>query len=89
MFSEMHIETISQDDRTYVDIHDLTEHLTRAMIGFARELQSFKPDNHQEALYSMGILAGMREIVLFLAQGALEEDFENSVHTLDDLMKFK
>lgn len=89
MFSEMHIETITQDDRTYIDAHDLTKHLCKAMIAYAHEVKSCQMGSREEMLYAYGILAGMREIVLFLSQGVLEIDFEKSVNTLDDLIKFK
>lgn len=92
MFSDIHVRTVHHEGEDYVNILDLANHLTSAMFAFANEIVAEKEAgtiNPLEYNFSVGIINGLREAALLLAQGGMELRIENEVNTIDDLMNFR
>lgn len=92
MFSEINIRTTHVDGEDYVNILDLANHLTFAMLTMADEIKKEKEQASIDALtynFSVGVVHGMREIALLLAQGGIELRLDREVETLDDLINFE
>lgn len=91
MFDELKIRTVHVDGEDYVNILDLANHLTFAMLAMADEIKDAKENgelNPMDYNFSVGMVHGMREISLLLAQGGIEIRMDREVETLDDLMNF-
>lgn len=92
MFSEINIRTTHHEGEDYVNILDLANHLTFAMLAMADEIKKEKETGAVDALtynFSLGIVRGMREIALLLAQGGIEIRMDREIDTLDDLINFE
>ena len=92
MFSELNIRTANVDGEDYVNILDLANHLTYAMLALADEVRAEQESgriNPSDYTLAAGMVHGMREVALLLAQGGIEIRMDREVETLDDLINFQ
>jgi hypothetical protein len=91
LFEEINLETITQDDKIFVNASQLAWHLAKAMQEFYQETNSLMEKNGklpiEELCFFNGILEGMNNVVLLLSQGGLEQNFHNNVDTVEDLLE--
>jgi hypothetical protein len=90
LFDELKIRYQTIDDDVWVNLSDLSNHLLRATKEFAEEsvVSSWdKPVQLSEAIFFRGLAEGMMSIVALLAQGGVEAEFHEKVHTVEDLLK--
>jgi hypothetical protein len=89
LFDELKIRYQTIDDDVWVSLSDLSNHLLRATREFAEEsvVSSWdKPVQLSEAIFFRGLAEGMMSIVALLAQGGVEAEFHEKIHTVEDLL---
>jgi hypothetical protein len=89
LFDELKIRYQTIDDDIWVNLSDLSNHLLRATREFAEEsvVSSWdKPVQLSEAIFFRGLAEGMMSIVALLAQGGVEAEFHERVHTVGDFL---
>lgn len=92
MFSELNIRTTTVENDDYVCVSDLAAHLTLAMMVMTEEIKAEKDENRMDDLtynFCVGMVHGLREAALLLAQGGIEMKLDREVHNIDDLMNFQ
>lgn len=89
MFNDINIDSKIIDDKIYISVQDLANHLYFSAMKFHEECNELKllgkMDGFQ-ALYDHGVATGMLTVVRFLAQGGVEFQIESQIHTVDDLL---
>lgn len=89
MFHDINIDSKIIDDKIYVSVQDLANHLYFSALKFHEECNELKllgkMDGYQ-ALHDYGVATGMLTIVRFLAQGGVEFQIENQIHNVNDLL---
>jgi predicted N-acyltransferase len=90
LFDDINLKTIEQDGELFVNAHQLAWHLTSAMKEFyeeTMEISKEQPLLSSEKYFFNGILEGMNSVVLLLAQGGMEDEFNKNVNTVEDFIK--
>ena len=89
LFDEIKVETTTYNDSLYVNVPQLTQHLTKAIYEFIRESNSL---SHVVALspleraYIMGLIDGMQNVAITLRQGLDEHDI-GTIDTIEELLE--
>lgn len=89
LFDEINIDTIIKDEKLYVCVSDLGRHLSKAAHEFASEteiLAKMVGLTDKEKLFIMGIVEGMYNVVVMLAQSSDEHELKK-INTIDELLE--
>lgn len=89
LFDDLKIGHLVHDDQLYVCVQDLVQHLTRSIQEFADEsdaLSHVVKLTEKEKTFIMGLVNGMYNIVIMLAQSQDEHELKQ-INTVDELLE--
>lgn len=88
LFDEIKVDTLFHDDEIYVNARQFAWHVAKAIEKFT--LESYEESGRrkfskEESAFFAGIIEGMANINLLLSQGGVEEEFDKTINTVEDL----
>ena len=90
LLDELKIRNKSLDNEIWVNLGDLSNHLLNFTRQFVQENvsdTSKHPSHISEVIFFRGVTEGMMSVVALLAQGGVEAEFHEKIHTVEDLLK--